>query len=302
LDTKLKRFKIVGYGFYCIAWMLAIVVATIVFGAISVFIAQEHMIQLNDMPLDPEEGTHYFAGRITNIGYFNQITEWASWICVGGTILFIVLMIAILFAAGRFSRNEEGRYKLNWFDKIWSELHITGCIAAGALCFLPVEYLTNIWLKGVKFSVWEWANPYDEILYGTNMEIFVMVACLVASITLCLACFVSLFKKLKAGEFWEKSLLGGSFFLILRAVKKSDRTMFKVMAVLIVGAVLCATWIGTVLVIVLIIFLVPKGEEEYVYKFKEIMEDVTDVIKCVPMIAEIECSTTNWRDKVEYGG
>ena len=49
-----------------------------------------------------------------------------------------------------------------------------------------------------------------------------------------------------------------------------------------------------------IIFSVPKGEEEYVYKFKEIMEDVTDVIKCVPMIAEIECSTTNWRDKVEY--
>ena len=273
MDTKLKKSKIVGYGFYCIAWILAIAVVTIVFGALSVFIAQEHMIQLNDMPLDPEEGTHYFAGRITNIGYFNQITEWASWICVGGTILFVVLMIAILFAAGRFSRNEEGRYKLNWFDKIWSELHIIGCIAAGTLCFLMVEYLTNIWLKGVKFSVWEWANPYDEILYGTNMEIFVMIACLVASIALCLACFVSLFKKLKASEFWEKSLLGGSFFLILRAVKKSDRTMFKVMAVLILGAVLCATWIGTILVIVLIIFLVPKIVEEYL-EIKKGVEEV----------------------------
>lgn len=49
-----------------------------------------------------------------------------------------------------------------------------------------------------------------------------------------------------------------------------------------------------------IIFSVPKGEEEYVYKFKEIMEDVTDVVKCVPMVCDIEYSTTNWRDKIEY--
>jgi hypothetical protein len=70
LDTKLKKSKIVGYGFYCIAWILAIAVAAIVFGALSVFIAQEHVIQLNDMPIDPEEGTHYFAGRITNIVLF----------------------------------------------------------------------------------------------------------------------------------------------------------------------------------------------------------------------------------------
>lgn len=51
-----------------------------------------------------------------------------------------------------------------------------------------------------------------------------------------------------------------------------------------------------------IIFSVPKGEEKYVHKFKEIMEDVTDVIKCVPMVCDAECSTSNWRDKVEYGG
>lgn len=49
-----------------------------------------------------------------------------------------------------------------------------------------------------------------------------------------------------------------------------------------------------------IIFSVPKGEEKYVYKFKEIMEDVTDVIKCVPMEASVEWSSTSWRDKVEY--
>ena len=76
MDTKLKKSKIVGYGFYCIAWILAIAVVTIVFGALSVFIAQEHMIQLNDMPLDPEEGTHYFAGRITIWITWNGLLLW----------------------------------------------------------------------------------------------------------------------------------------------------------------------------------------------------------------------------------
>lgn len=48
-----------------------------------------------------------------------------------------------------------------------------------------------------------------------------------------------------------------------------------------------------------IIFSVPKGEEKYVYKFKEIMEDTYDVIKCVPMEASVEVSTTNWAEKVD---
>lgn len=49
-----------------------------------------------------------------------------------------------------------------------------------------------------------------------------------------------------------------------------------------------------------LIFLVPKGEEKYVKKFKELMEDTTDVVKNVPMVSDVERSTTNWRDKEEY--
>ena len=49
-----------------------------------------------------------------------------------------------------------------------------------------------------------------------------------------------------------------------------------------------------------LIFLVPKGEEKYVKKFKELMEDTTDVVKNVPMVSDVEISRTNWRDKEEY--
>jgi DNA polymerase-1 len=49
-----------------------------------------------------------------------------------------------------------------------------------------------------------------------------------------------------------------------------------------------------------LIFLVPKGKEKYVKELKHIMEDTLDVIKNIPMIAEVEMSETSWRDKKGY--
>jgi len=49
-----------------------------------------------------------------------------------------------------------------------------------------------------------------------------------------------------------------------------------------------------------LIFLVPYGEENYVKDLKHIMEDTLDVIKNVPMIAEVEMSETSWKDKKGY--
>jgi len=49
-----------------------------------------------------------------------------------------------------------------------------------------------------------------------------------------------------------------------------------------------------------LVFLVPYGEEKYVKDLKHIMEDTLDVIKNVPMIAEVEMSETSWKDKKGY--
>lgn len=45
---------------------------------------------------------------------------------------------------------------------------------------------------------------------------------------------------------------------------------------------------------------VPLDEMFVIKKVKEIMEDVTDVIKSIPMIAEPEVTFTNWAEKKEY--
>ena len=49
-----------------------------------------------------------------------------------------------------------------------------------------------------------------------------------------------------------------------------------------------------------LVFLVPKGEEKYVKDLKHIMEDTLDVVKNIPMRAEVEMSETSWRDKKGY--
>lgn len=49
-----------------------------------------------------------------------------------------------------------------------------------------------------------------------------------------------------------------------------------------------------------LVFLVPNGEEQYVKELKHIMEDTLDVIKNIPMEAEVEMSETSWKDKKGY--
>ena len=45
---------------------------------------------------------------------------------------------------------------------------------------------------------------------------------------------------------------------------------------------------------------VAKDEMFVIEEVKKIMEDVTDVIKSIPMISEPEMSETNWAEKKEY--
>lgn len=49
-----------------------------------------------------------------------------------------------------------------------------------------------------------------------------------------------------------------------------------------------------------LVFLVPKGKEKYIKQLKHMMEDTYDVIKNIPMVSDVEVSTTNWAEKVEY--
>lgn len=49
-----------------------------------------------------------------------------------------------------------------------------------------------------------------------------------------------------------------------------------------------------------VVVYVAKGEEYVINEIKAIMEDVTDVVRTIPMVAEPEISTSTWAEKEEW--
>ena len=73
--------------------------------------------------------------------------------------------------------------------------------------------------------------------------------------------------------FWEKSFFGGIALSIYRGIASSDKTMVKVMALLIGGMLLSMTWFGAVLVLAAVILCIPR----LVRQFTEIRGGVREV-------------------------
>ena len=137
------------------------------------------------------------------------------------------------------------------------------------LCMQQFYYM---WLSGDFLGVWE----LNENISGSipaNVEGTFLVAAMVVLTAVMLLCLMSLIKKFKAHMLWQKSLLGGSILAIYKAVKSSDRTLLKIMIILIAGAFLSATWIGLPFVLVLILIFVPS----LVKKFRNIKQGVEEV-------------------------
>ena len=189
-------------------------------------------------------------------------------------ILFFAALIVLCVQTGRMNRTADGRVLLSRFDRIWSEaLLVLGCGAAGGAVALAVP-LCEIWpavnLKGV-YS----AGVADAYFFGpSNTVICILcISGMAACIFLAVLSFVSLVKKIKAHMFWEKSFFGGIVLAVHRGFTASDKTMVKVMGLLLGGMLLSMTWFGAVLVLAVIILCVPK----LVRQFLEIRRGVSEV-------------------------
>lgn len=131
------------------------------------------------------------------------------------SIVFLAVLIGLCVMTGRFRLREDGRPALNWFDRIFSEVHILLliCASTGAVALMaPVVHLMQydnrfgfIDLAGV-------CTPVNTDEYVFNMaNDLVFWYCLVGML-LCIwaaAVFlITLVKKIKAGELIHGSLLG----------------------------------------------------------------------------------------------
>ena len=223
------------------------------------------------------EGNPWFVDIPDMDAFSDVLANLITWAAVCGVIL-AASVVVLCVLTGRMGRNEDGSIHLNWFDRIWSEIHMGGvcgfATAAVALC-MPIMriYALTSWTDVFVPSITDdhWFGPSNSFI------VKLCIAGIMASVMLTVLCLVSLVKKLKARQFWEKSLLGGLFLFIYRGLKKSfkesDSTLIKTVCVLILGALLSATWFGLPVVVVLILIFVPR----IVKKFTDIKTGVARV-------------------------
>ena len=236
--------------------------------------------------IDMSEDYHYdiindfraanFQGAHTQADLIGRYTIFAA--ALG--ILAILGVIALLVMTGNFGRDENGKPVLNWFDKLWTEIHLAVLILAcgGAIAvFVPI---VDMWpaMSGQGFT----PNYPDDYFYGMSNSI---ITCLcVAGCYFCLLaalfCLVTLVKKLKAGTFLRNSIIGIAVIAVWRGIRhcfrtvfRSDKFMRKYVLIGIGMVILAMTWVGAIVDLVLIFILVPK----LVKKYRGIREGVNEV-------------------------
>lgn len=204
----------------------------------------------------------------------SDLLGWLLLALVALVIVFCAALIVLCVQTGRLGRAADGSIQLNRFDRVWSEvLLLLGGTAAGGAVALAVP-LYEIWFHISIKGVYTPTHPSDYALGLSNTAVWILcISGMAVCILLALLCFVSLVKKLKARMFWEKSFFGGIALSIYRGIASSDKTMVKVMALLIGGMLLSMTWFGAVLVLAAIMLCIPR----LVRQFTEIRGGVREV-------------------------
>ena len=204
----------------------------------------------------------------------SDLLGWLLLALVALVIVFCTALIVLCVQTGRLGRAADGSIQLNRFDRVWSEvLLVLGCGGAGGAVALAVP-LYEIWFHVSIKGIYTPTHPSDYALGLSNTAVWILcISGMAVCILLALLCFVSLVKKLKARMFWEKSFFGGIALSIYRGIASSDKTMVKVMVLLIGGMLLSMTWFGAVLVLAAVILCIPR----LVRQFTEIRGGVREV-------------------------
>lgn len=272
LDTRLKNSK-TRSGIYAAVFITEVIAACALTVAATIFSALGTMSWAKD--ISPDDW-HFYTGNIIDQSKYDQLQNNIGIWGMLAILLVAGLLILLAFMTGKGKLNDDGSVHLTWFDKMWSELQIIVASLAGVWAGSITVVLYEIWLRGDYLGVWESTGGEDSYFSGPLTKEIGMTYCmvgLVVSVSMFLLCFLSLLKKIKTKQFWEKSLLGGAFLAIYRSIKGSDKTLLKVIIILMAGAILSATWILLPVMLVLILIFVPKQ----VKKFTAIKEGIEEV-------------------------
>lgn len=216
-----------------------------------------------------------------------ELNSMASTLWIVEISAFIVALVTLVLAMWMTgSRDENGEIRLNWFDRIFTDLQIAAGVLTGVLAGLIsmglVDFLTGTeWFHGVydclsesqKEEYDQWYVIYESGFSPRWLEVlfifFLLIVCI--AVTLCL--LLSVIKKLKARCFWRYTIIGRFGCYIYESAKASEDVFWKLLLIMLATSLLSATWFLLIPVLVLIFIFVPK----YARKYKAVKEGVRQV-------------------------
>ena len=254
---------------YRISCVMAVILCDVVLIGGSMVLSMLRVLNDTDSGYYDETGTfqHWetvFSGKFepSQVETFINGMGIAMLLCAA---LFVVCIVTATVYAGCIGRSENGKIHMNWFDKIWSEIHLAALVGIGVCACLCAYPLHEIWAAKNWFGIFKssvgWTAYDDTIPFGFMIALMTVV--MTICVIVCIASYLSLVKKLKAKMFWEYSLLGGTWLWIYRGIKNSDNTMLKILLIFILAAFFSATVAGLPVVLVLILVFVPKTVKKY---------------------------------------
>ena len=217
MESNILENKSANRGLYALLEVLAVsagtltaILCAITFGVANLMdVSQWSAKEIEDMT--PGSWAAEFASGHSQADFTSKYMTIAI-IC---GLLAVAAVIGLCVLTGRLGRDEEGRIKLNWFDRLWSELHLViGCTSAtGAVCAaMPVAKMVSCSNKVGPFDLSKVFSPVeaDNYIFGiSNTTVFwYCVAGIAACLAITVVCFITLVKKLKAHELVHSSLTG----------------------------------------------------------------------------------------------
>lgn len=202
---------------------------------------------------------------------------------------FLALLLGLCILTGEFNRYEDGRVQLNWFDKIWTELHIMVCGFSAffaVACAIPlIKIMPQVdWLKSYE-PVIENNYVFDPI--SNTCMVALSIVGMVCCIELAILTFVSIVKKFKAHRFLDTALLGKACIAVWHGCKSiveqlkvpndndekaGKKLMLKYILLTAAMIVLAMSWFGVLVDVVIFMAIVPNKIRKYMNIRKGVAE------------------------------
>lgn len=277
MDTKLKSYSGTRWITWAVSSALAVIAAEVtIFAGCMLVMAYSF------------EGS---AGYWKEYGKDGMDAEWISfsvegidevvselWMIAGPAVLIALIALAVsVVTVGR--KDETGRLILNRFDRIFTDVQIAAMVGIAFLialmCVVHVDWLAGSgWyrenlIQRLTPKELKLCEEYGGILWNVSsfhprwLEIAFAVIGNSVLIGVFLMLFQSVIKKIKDGSFWKHTIVGRIIWHAYDAAKASEGVFWKLMAVLIGGMLLSATWFGIIPVLILILIFVPKWAKKY---------------------------------------